>query len=276
MGTSESNQWRISNILPISEYGGKPWLPVSNYTHEKLAFLANSEWHSPRDGRQISIAQFDQSIVDSLNFSPDFAHTITTNMLTKLGVITKNAAVDSTLRLDLEQTNAHDKTEHDASITRLDFSQGDNLHVQVHLVQQFLDDSVPMDYPYVNASSVGRTRVRRERESLAAGNPPLSDLFFNGAQGEAALVLLIFGEGSGPVTAKNAEARKAPKEQLRSWLINERFPTDQGFKRSSRQVQAAENGFLVSAIAKWQASMEGGTSSGKGNDYVVMEGYGIH
>jgi len=204
-------------------------------------------------------------------------------MLIKLGVITNDTAQDAALRLDLEQTNVHNKTEHDASITRLDFSQGDNLHIQAHLVQQFLDDTVPMSYPYVNASSAGRTRVRRERESLALGNPPLADIFFTGAQGEAALVLLAMGDDQGPVTAKNAESRKIPKDRLRSWLINEMFPTEQGFKRPSRQVQAQENGFLVNGIAKWQASMQGPkgngdkNSEGGSNGYFVMEeGFGLH
>jgi hypothetical protein len=224
-----------------------------------------------------------------LNFSPDFANAITTAMLTKLGVLTNDPAQDEALRLDLEQTNVHGKTEHDASITRLDLSQGDNLHVQVHLVQQFLDDSVPLAYPYLNTSSVGRTRVRRERESLALGNPPLADIFFTGAQGEAALILLIFGEDKGPVTARNADSRRIPKERLRSWLINEKFPTENGFRRSIRQIQAAENGFLVSGIAKWQDSMQGppvlgqdpvmgGDEKKKGGkkDYFVMEGFGLH
>jgi hypothetical protein len=205
--------------------------------------LADSKWHSPRDGRQISIAQFEQSIVESLNYSPDFARAITNSMLTKLGVISNNAAFDATLRLDLEETNAHNKTEHDASITRHDLSQGDNLHVQGHLVQQFLDDTVPMSYPYLNTSSIGRTLVRRQRESLRLGNPVLPDIFYNGTKGEAAMILLMFGEGNGPVTAKNADSRRMPKERLRSWLMDERFPTAQGFKRSSRPLQAEEHGY---------------------------------
>jgi hypothetical protein len=209
-------------------------------------------------------------------------------MLGKLGVLTNDTEQDANLRLDLEQTNVHDKTEHDASISRFDLSQGDNLHVQGRLVQDFLDDTVPMAYPYLNTSSVGRTRVRREHESLALGNPPLSDIFFTGAQGEAGLIITIFSDGTGPITAKNADSRRIPKERVRSWLMNERFPTEQGFKRSSRVIQQQENGFVVSGIAKWQASMEGPVVSDNSgskqsgadvNGYYVAEdspNFGLH
>ncbi|KAF2416442.1 Cloroperoxidase, partial [Tothia fuscella] len=213
------------------------WIPASQIngaSRTSCPYLNTAANHGflPRNGRQISIAQFDQSIIDSINFHPDFAHAITMAMLGKLGVLVNNTEQDASLRLDLEQTNVHDKTEHDASISRFDLSQGNNKNVQTELVQDLLDDTLPMAYNYLNTSSVGRTRVRRERESLKLGNPPLPSIFFSGAQGEAGLLLTVMSDGSSPITSQNADFRRAPKERIKSWLVNERFPTEQGFKRS--------------------------------------------
>jgi hypothetical protein len=210
-------------------------------------------------------------------------------MLGKLGVIQNDTVADTNLRLDLEHTNAHGKTEHDASITRLDQIQGDTIPVQASLVQDFLDDTLPIAYPYLNSTSIGRTRVRRERESLHLGNPPLSNLFFTSSQGEAGLILTIMGDDNGPITAENSDTRRAPKDRVKAWLLEERFPTELGFKRSERVIEQKENGFLVQSVGKWQAWMVDsglikspevakGQGGVKGNGYFVVgdEGFGLH
>ena len=164
--------------------------------------------------------------------------------------------------------------------------------MQPDLVQEFIDDTMPMGYSYLNTSSLGRTRVRRERESIKIGNPPLSDLFEVGARGEAALLLLIMSDDTGPITADNTDSCKAPKQRVQSWLVNERFPTDQGFTRPTRQIQLSESTFLAQGIAKWQAWMQDSTSpqgqtaqntdgrsdnEGRGvNQYFVDEAFAIH
>lgn len=241
--------------------GRHKWIPanqVDGASRTSCPFLNTAANHNylPRDGRQISIAQFDVSIIDSLNFAPEFAHTITTGMLTKLGVITNDSTVDARLRLDLEQTNVHGKTEHDASISRLDFSQGDNLHVNPELVEEFMRDTLPVAFPLLNTTSVGRTLVRRQQESTRLGNPQLNDVFEASAHGEAALIITIMGDDTGPITADNVDSRMVPKDRTTDWLLNERFPMELGFKKPLRQVQAAENAFIVSSVAKWQSWME--------------------
>jgi len=251
-------------------FGGRhKWIPgnqIEGASRTSCPYLNTVANHGflPRDGRQISIAQFEQSITDSLNFAPDFSKAITKAMLTKLGVITNDATTDSQLRLDLEQTNVHGKTEHDASITRQDLSEGDNLHLNNNLVTEFLKDTLPMVYPYINTTSMGRTRVRRERESMRIGNPPLNDLFEGGAQGEAALIITIFGDDTGPITAENVDSRQVPKDRVENWLRNEMFPTEQGYKKSSRQIQASENKFVVQSVAKWQSWMQDPSAPAQG------------
>lgn len=172
-------------------------------------------------------------------------------MLGKLGVITNNTIADANLRLDLEKTNVHGKTEHDASITRLDQNQGDTIPIQANLVQDFLDDTLPITYLHLNSTSIARTRVRRERESLRLGNPPLSKLFFAFSKGEAGLILTIMGDDAGPITAENAETRRAPKERVKVFLLEERFPTDLGFKRPGRVVEQKR-------MALWWKVLESG------------------
>lgn len=194
-------------------------------------------------------------------------------MLGKLGALTNNTAADANLRLDLEQTSRHNKTEHDASITRLDQSQGDPIPVRPYLVQQFLDDTVPSSYPYINTSSIGRTRVRREHESLALGNPPLIELFFNSSQGEAGLILTIMADDTGPITAESAETRKAPKDRVKAFLLEERFPTDLGWKRPGRVIEQKENVFVVQSVAKWQAIIAKEKGSEKPKDLGGGRGY---
>lgn len=160
------------------------------------------------------------------------------------------------------------------------------------MVQEFLDDTLPLAYPYINTTSIGRTRVRRERESLRLGNPPLSDVFFASSQGEAGLILTIMGDDNGPITAENADSRRAPKKRVKAWLVEERFPTDLGFKRPGRVIEQKENGFVVQSVAKWQAWMmdsgvgspaagpkgQSGSEGKKGNGYFVVgeEGFGLH
>lgn len=185
-------------------------------------------------------------------------------MLGKLGALT-NTPADVNLRLDLAQTHAHGLTDHDASLTRLDTSQGNALVVQPSWTQQMLDDTSPRSYPWLNASSLGRTRARRERESRMLGNPPLDELFETSALGEVSLILLIMGDDvETAVTAGNAELRRAEKERVRAWFNEERFPYDLGFMRPRRTVQGDELGFLRDAVEKWQRTYERGSSYQQG------------
>jgi len=229
----------------------------------------NQTNHSPRYGRHISIVEFNRAQIETLNFSPDFANTITTGMLTKLGV-----PLNSEQRIDLDQTNAHGRTEHDASISRLDLIQGNNAIVNPSLVQRFLEDTIPLSALFLDTASVARTRLRRERESRQAGSPPLSQVFFDSAQGEAALILLIMSNDLGTVTSQNADYRQVPKNRVRMWLLDESFPEDLGFRIPRRQVQASDNAALVKRLTAWERRLEtgGGREWGPGPGYFASNG----
>jgi hypothetical protein len=190
-------------------------------------------------------------------------------MLTKLGV-----PLSSELRIDLDQTNAHGRTEHDASISRLDLIQGNNAIVNPSLVQSFLEDTIPRSAAFLNTASVAQTRLRRERESRQAGSPPLSQLFFDSAQGEAALILLIMSDDLGTVTSQNADYRQVPKSRVRTWLLDERFPEDLGFRIPRRQVQASDQAALVERLTASvrELDTEGEREWGPGRGYFASNG----
>lgn len=140
-------------------------------------------------------------------------------MVAKLGS-PKNASAT----FDLSDFDAHDFTEHDASLTRLDRLQGDTTDVQPSLVELLLADS---ETGWVDAFSIGRSRARREAESRGIGSPRLSEAFVSFAQLEASFILLVFGVENG-----TGVVRRAEKEMVRKWLNEERFPVREGFVRS--------------------------------------------
>lgn len=115
-----------------------------------------------------------------------------------------------------------------------------------------LNDTDPESYPSLNTSSLGRTRVRREAESVAAGSPPLvnSPGFFGSALGEAGLVLLFLGKGD--EDGQEPDSRSAPKEQVQEWLDYERFPV--GWMRSDRELDFDDDLTpLVKRVTYWRS-----------------------
>lgn len=71
---------------------------------------------------------------------------------------------------DLIDTRRHNVIEHDSSFTRLDFHQGDNYTFQPAMLQAMIDDA---DGGPVTLRSLAKTFIRRNKESRAAGAPPL-------------------------------------------------------------------------------------------------------
>lgn len=137
-------------------------------------------------------------------------------------------------------------TEHDASLTRLDAIQGETLTVQSVMVGDLLKDA-PQSIEYLNTTSLGRTRARRESESQAVGSPPLPDAFENSALGEAGLVLLLLGTGG----ASNPDERQALKCHVEEWFNFERFPW--GWRKSPTVLTVADDlDPIVGRIVYWQ------------------------
>jgi Peroxidase, family 2 len=235
-----------------------PWIPASQIPSSSrspcpmLNSLANHGF-LPRSGRKITPSAFITAITTSLNFNTAFAENLTVGSFIRLGYT--DATATSTIAIDLETLNTPGRTEHDASLTRLNAIQGNSLTVRPQLVQAMLDDTVPGNYPTLNTSSLGRTRVRRERGSIAAGSPPLNALGQNLAMGEAGLVLLFLGKPE-LVQRSSPDEKAASKETVKEWMDWERIP--KGWRRSRLPLdQGVDLRPLVERVVFWRDFWEG-------------------
>jgi hypothetical protein len=172
--------------------------------------------------------------------SPDLASKTTNAMVNKL----PNPLSESK-SFNLDDFLAHDYTEHDASLTRADTIQGSVLDVDPGLVHLMLADS---SETWLSAESIGRSRVRRESESLAIGSPGLSSNFTHFAQLEASFIILVFGSGG---DLGEIDTRVASKEQVRAWLNEERFPTEYGYDRSQIILTSDLQESIINEIWDW-------------------------
>jgi len=223
---------------------GHPWIPASRIKNASrspcpmLNTLANHGF-LPRNGQDISKEDFNNAQVTALNFSPDLASQTTNAMVSKLG-----APRNLSDTFSLGEFSSHDFTEHDASLTRDDVLQGDATDVDRGLVQKLIDDA---KIPWLNTTSIGRARARREAESVAAGSPKLSSAFVASGQLESSFLLLVFGVGG----EDDPDARGAPKEQVKEWLDVECFPVNKGYNRSEMVLTSDLHDALTAGVKKY-------------------------
>jgi hypothetical protein len=200
-----------------------------------------------RNGRNITKDDLNNAQVTALNMTPDLAQKTTNAMVAKLGV-PKNASAS----FNLQDFDAYNFTEHDASLTRLDLIQGSTIDVQPGLVDLLLLDS---ETAWLNASTIGRSRARREAESREIGSPRLSDAFTSFAQLESSFILLVFGVGG--MENGTAYTRSAPKKQVQVWLDEERFPDSEGYVRSTQPLTVDLQSSLIAEIKQSHDSLVG-------------------
>jgi len=195
---------------------------------------------------------FENAMVNAVNFSPDFIHDTFTIPQFRLMGILSSSENHTEKTINLQDLNLHGKNEHDASMSRLDKIQGDTLRVQPDLVQKILDDTVPISYPYLNTSSIGRTRVRREKESCAAGSgEPNQKITIGPGVGEGALALIFIGEGVQDGSSDAADRLIVRKERLREWLDLEKIPV--GWRRSKKVVTGTNFLPLLDRVTFWRS-----------------------
>jgi hypothetical protein len=192
----------------------------------------------------IQIPRFNQAQVDALNMTPDLASKTTNAMIKKLG-----SPVNESESFNLDDFSVHDATEHDASLTRADVIQGSVVDVDPALVRLMLADS---EQPWLNTESIGRTRVRREKESLAIGSPALSSDFVHFAQLEASFIILVFGFGG---DQDQIDTRVASKELVQEWFNEERFPIEIGYYRSQVELTGELQNSIISSIGDWYSRL---------------------
>jgi hypothetical protein len=102
------------------------------------------------------------------------------------------------------------------------------------------------DIGYLNTTSLGWTRARRNKESQAVGSPALPAGFVGAALVEAVLELLLLGTGN----ITSPDAMRTAKWQVREWFELERFP--EGWLKSTTVLTIANSPYpIVGRATHW-------------------------
>ncbi|KAI0182930.1 putative chloroperoxidase [Xylaria flabelliformis] len=224
----------------ISQAALKPYVkPKSTDSRSPCPMLNTLANHGylPHNGRNLTAQDIGDAIFASTNWHADFGIFPATGALTNLGKST----------LDLADLNSTPGGEHPASLTRKDASSGDSNTIDTARVTQLLADSRTS---FLTIDSVAKTRNRLDKSS----NPPLTTSELGVAQGEAALMMLLMRDTyvSLPTNEQDVSTLRAPKERTKVWLLEEKFPTAQGWKPAEEVVQIADLGPINDAIVASQ------------------------
>jgi hypothetical protein len=155
------------------------------------------------------------------NFNDKFIGTIAESALKQLGRTstfpnpTSPTTSSQIVTLNLNALSVHGIIEHDASLTRLDYAQGDNHSIQQELVEGLLNSS---STDSIGIEELALFRNQRLRDSKAAGQKALGIKQTVLANGESAFLLQamgIFGPDGKP---------RIPKAYIQSWLGQEKLP----------------------------------------------------
>jgi len=105
-----------------------------------------------RNGKNITAGSLIDVMEDILNFSFDVAAALT-------GLST---VLFKTTHFNLDELNLHNAIEHDASLTRLDMAQGNNLDLSPELLEQFIKSS--SDGKVLTMTDIGAYRKHRQED----------------------------------------------------------------------------------------------------------------
>lgn len=224
------------------------------------------------------MANFNAAQITALNMDPDLANILTANgfrllgafanhlialiLTINLGFLTKDTNW-TTHSIDLETLNNFTTgNDHDASLSRLDHLASNartpggtslaSIVPSQELISQLLSDTPGR---YLTTRSLGLSRLRRNRDSLAAGSPPLRVADKVASFREAGLIIQFIGEGGDPNElgggAEVFDQRRAEKRRVGEWLMFERFP--RGWQRTSHQITLAGDMLpLAARVEFWQ------------------------
>ncbi|KAI0401606.1 putative chloroperoxidase [Xylaria palmicola] len=224
----------------ISRAAIKPYVkPKSTDSRSPCPMLNTLANHGylPHDGRNLTAQDIGNAIFESTNWHADF------------GLLPANGALKNLGKsfLDLSDLNSTPGGEHPASLTRKDASSGDSNTIDTARVTQLFTDSKTN---FLTVDSVAKTRNRLDKGST----PPLTTSQLGVAQGEAGLMMALMRDTYVPLQTNEKDVRtlRAPKDRTRVWLLQEKFPTAEGWKPAEEIVQLADLGPIIDAIVKSQ------------------------
>jgi hypothetical protein len=185
-----------------------------------MSLIISRAGHRPRDGRNISVAQFVDAIQRAYHISTPLAYMLA------LGGLALCGRRWFSLHLDLEDLARHNRIEHDASLVHADTPKGDKYAPTA--VDGTLLEGMLARCPASGMGFDDFARLRAERETATKRDEQLDGLHRTLGAAEAVLILNTLRDESGTV----------PKARLEQWLGEERFPD--GWQRPAK-----EQGFLA-------------------------------
>jgi hypothetical protein len=197
---------------------------------------------------------FITALTSIYNVDRAFAEELATSAISSVG-----SSKDAT-SINLSDLNKHDIIEHDASLTRFDFKQGDNFRMQPKLLDALIEDA-GKGAKYITVQSLGKTRARREAESKAAGSPALNAKATTLAYGETGLLLQALGHLSGDGPKPFGWA--APVDAVQTWVGAERLP--KGYRAPTTPISKMSTGIIAAEVTAIRAL----TALGPMGAYVV-------
>ncbi|KAL6854520.1 Cloroperoxidase [Trichoderma novae-zelandiae] len=202
--------------------------------------LAN-HGYLPHHGHNITATQIQNAFTQFLNVEAGFADPARD--------FAKAFGHDTFTLADL---NTPGIIQHITSLTRDDYSpEQPHLIANPLRIERFLADS---DTPFITVDSIAKTRLRLLKESeprVLPDNQVTFTLF------EAAMTLTMMADDS-PNADSNPppSAYQGPKDRIRTWFEQERFPTELGWKPSKRTIRLADMNPAIDAIVKSMEKQE--------------------
>lgn len=202
----------------------------------------------PRNGRNITFAMMETKFLEVMGLSPEMTAVLALAALTVADNKTTSTLFDIKTTLgtrdpgevltttgapyiNLDQLDRHNAIEHDASLTRRDFAEGDNHNIDPVLLQRWLGASA--DGNYLTQEDIAAYRRARFQQQKKV-NP---DFTFGLQQeavafGEVGLVVGLFGKPLGNF--------KVPVPVARALFAEQRLPIAEGWKKRSIPLTLAE------------------------------------
>lgn len=145
-------------------------------------------------------------------------------------VILKSVGKPGATTFDLTDLRVHNAIEHDISLTRHDYAQGDNYTFHPDMLEALLKD---IHQGLATAKTFAKSRRRRTKESKQAGVPRLPLKLVLVSVFNCGTALLVLGPSG------------IPKEVLTTFFAEERFPLELPLERHLTMFNYLWQGFRV-------------------------------
>jgi len=240
-----SNPEAIKSILVLPKGEYQPARPTDLRSPCPAVNALANHGYIPRDGRNVSSTDI-RTAMTELGVSNAIRTTFTyaaylehqdhpptgfwafirnpfAYLLRQFGVRSSHQqAANGTASLNLDQLSRHGAIEHDVSLSRHDFNQGDNTIPQKDLIADLIGCSA--DGKVITATDLAKLRLRR----LGQQKMENTDLQYGAEQhqlacGESALILTVFGTGFGHYDV--------PVSYVQALFADERLPVLEGWRR---------------------------------------------